>query len=79
MDIKKRTNDLPVRQHLRAGLLNHEFIDKYLNEYGRPRCFCCNEMIAVFMPARVFKLIRIYCVNCGITTRTVGVCKHMGL
>lgn len=79
MEVTEKKTDLPIRQQVKAQLLNHEFINKYLNEYGRPYCFCCNELVAVFIPARAAKFIRIYCLNCGITTRAVGVCKHMDL
>lgn len=67
-----------VRKHVQPGLLDYDLIDKYINAHGRPRCFCCNEMLKEFMITKMHLFLRIYCVNCCLTTRAVGQCNHVG-
>ena len=77
MNIIKRPDYKPVRRNVKAGLLSYEFIEKYLYYYGHPHCYCCNEIQEKFIPARSLKVIKIYCINCALTTRTVGKCNHI--
>jgi hypothetical protein len=74
--ISPRTDFLPSRLFAKPWLLDHHFIDTYIDSFGLPECYCCHELTNTFLPGVYRAEVRIYCLNCAMTLTHVGVCVH---
>lgn len=76
MSIQKRQTKEVKRIFRKPELVNYEAVERYVELYGTPVCFCCGFITL----APLFRLYsrgwRVYCINCGITLDVIGHCQH---
>lgn len=60
----------------KPSLIDYDAVEKYIEIYGTPVCFCCRFI--TFIP--VFRQYpngwRVFCLNCGVTRDVIGTCLH---